>query len=344
MYITITPQKIGGNFAQSVADYVAYLDKENQGKQMEDMEHFFNQYGEGISQREVIHDIDRNTAKLRKSEPKFYTITVNPSQRELKQLKAGAKDLKTYTRELMKDYAKAFNREIEGKSVTVDDIKYYAKIEHERTFKGTDRVIRENAPYHGRILTLEHEIQQIQSGKIQGDIVAKRQEIKQLVKEAPNKVDGHLVKQGMKKEGLQAHIHIIVSRKDKSNRYSLSPGSKYKASEVEMNGKTIKRGFDRDRFFKDAEKTFDTLFNYKRNYVETYTAKKTFVKNTQAYYAAILGLPTSERAVAFKLLGKTGVNTTIATLPTNKVQLVLKAIKQIKRGVGKAMESGSIGI
>ena len=43
-----------------------------------------------------------------------------------------------------------------------------------------------------------------------------------------------------------------------------------------MNGKTVKRGFDRDTFVKNAEKTFDKMFGYKRNYVETYAARKTF--------------------------------------------------------------------
>jgi len=64
-----------------------------------------------------------------------------------KTLQNPSEDLKIYTRELMKDYVASFNREINGRSVTVDDIKYYAKIEHQRTFKGTDKQIRENQPY-----------------------------------------------------------------------------------------------------------------------------------------------------------------------------------------------------
>jgi hypothetical protein len=111
-----------------------------------------------------------------------------------------------------------------------------------------------------------------------------------------------------------------------------------------LNGKIVKRGFDRDAFYKQAESTFDTLFDYKRNYVETYQARKTFVKQPKQYYASIMGLPTNEKALAFKMLGKAGLSTPLMTIPTNKVQLVLKAIKQLKRGVGKAIESGSIGI
>ena len=111
-----------------------------------------------------------------------------------------------------------------------------------------------------------------------------------------------------------------------------------------MNGKTVKRGFDRDAFYRNAEATFDKLFEYKRNYVETYQARKTLVKQPQQYYASIMGLPANEKAIAFKMLGKAGINTPLMNLPTNKAQLLLKAIKQLKRGIGKAMESGSIGI
>lgn len=66
MYITITPQKLGTTYAQSSAGFVDYLEKENQGLEAEDMEHFFNQYGDKITAEEVIREIDGNTAKLKK--------------------------------------------------------------------------------------------------------------------------------------------------------------------------------------------------------------------------------------------------------------------------------------
>jgi hypothetical protein len=344
MYITITPQKLGDNYTKSVADFVSYLEKENEGKSMDELEHFFNQYGEEILSSEVINEIDSNTSKLKKTEPKFYSITINPSQYELKRLQNHSEELKRYTREVMKDYAKAFNREIDGRPITVDDIKYYAKIEHDRTYKGTDKAIKENAPFHGKIVRLKNEIQQIERGELKGNVRKKHQQIKQLKKDVPHQLNGKMILQGMAKEGSQSHIHIIVSRKDVTNKYSLSPGSKYKASEVVMNGKTVKRGFNRDEFFATSEKTFDKLFDYKRNYVETYTARKAFIKNPKQYFASIMGLPTNQRAIAFKLLNKTGMNTSLLNIPTNKVQLVLKAIKQLKRGVDVAIKSSSIGI
>lgn len=342
MYITITPQKLGGFYSQSVADYVDYLEKENQGLEQQDMEHFFNQYGDEISAKEVIKEIDGNTAKLKKTEPKFYSITISPSKYELKQLQNNNSDLKAYIREVMKDYVASFNREINGRPITVDDIKYYAKIEHQRKFKGTDFQVKENQPYATKILQIKQDIRSIENGKLEGDISKLKQKICQLEKEAPHQKNGKRIVQGMKKEGDQSHIHIIVSRKDTSNSVSLSPGSKYKTSEVVMNGKNVKRGFDRDSFFANAEKTFDKQFGYKRNYAETYQAKKDFIKNPKLYFSVLMGLPTTEKAAAFKILGKSGVP--MMNIPTNKAQLAIKAIKRLKKGVDIAIKSSSIGI
>lgn len=344
MYITITAQKVEGNYAQSAADFVDYLEKENEGKPLPELEHFFDQYGDEISAKDVITQIDGNTAKLKKKEPKFYSITLNPSQRELRAIGDSPEALKRYTREAMKEYARAFHREIDGRPVTVDDIKYYAKVERQRTFKGTDRQIRENQPYATEILELRQQVRSIESGERSGDLKKLQQEIRRLEREAPHQLDGQRIVRGMAKPGPQSHIHIIVSRKDASNRYSLSPGSKYKASTVEMQGKTVKRGFDRDTFVKNSEKTFDALFHYRRNYVETYTARKTFLKDPRLYFATITQLPTNEKALAFKLLQQSGADTTLLRIPTNKVQLTLKAINALKRGIGRAIESGSIGI
>ncbi|WP_430905749.1 MobB family relaxase [Maribacter sp. 2-571] len=342
MYITVTAQKLGGDYSQSSAGFVEYLEKENQGLEQEDMEHFFNQYGDEINASEVVREIDGNTSKLKKKEPKFYSITVSPSKYELRKLQNSREELKRYTRAIMKDYASSFNREINSRPVTVDDIKYYAKIEHQRTFKGTDKQVRENQPFATKILKLKNEIRQIKQGQQGGSIIRLESKINRLEKEAPHQQNGKRIVQGMHKEGNQSHIHIIVSRKDMSDSVSLSPGSKYKASDVMINGKLVKRGFDRDSFFAKAEKTFDSTFSYKRNYAESYQSKKDFIKNPKRYFSTLLGLPTSEKSVAFKILGKAGVP--LNSIPTNKVQLALKTIRYLKRGVDIAIKSGSIGI
>lgn len=344
MYVTITAQQTGENFAQSSADFVSYLEKENEGKTINEQEHFFNQYGEEISAEEVVREIDSNTAKLKKNEPKFYSITVNPSYWERKHLQHHSKDLKTYTRELMKEYAKNFNREINGRTVIVDDIKYYAKIEHERTYKGSDKAIIENQPYATKILELKNDIRKIEEGNLQRNKKALQKKIAKLEQEAPYRINGKRIVRGMQKEGSQTHIHIIVSRKDMSNKYSLSPGSKYTASNTKMHGKDVKRGFNRNDFFKKAEEVFDKQFKYNRNYVETYKARKLFIKNPERYFASIMGLPTSQKAVAFKLLGKSGVKIPLMNIPTNKAQLAYKFFKKLKQSIDRGIQSSSIGV
>ncbi|MFD0836678.1 MobB family relaxase [Mariniflexile aquimaris] len=342
MYITVTAQKLGGDYSQSSADFVDYLEKENQSLEQEDMEHFFNQYGDEIDAKEVVKEIDGNTAKLKNREPKFYSITVSPSKYELEKLQNISEDLKRYTRAIMRDYATSFNREINGKPITVNDIKYFAKIEHQRSFKGTDKEVRENQPFATKILHLKNEIRKIEHQQLEGDVKKIKMQISKLEADAPHQQNGKRIVQGMKKEGNQSHIHIIVSRKDASNSVSLSPGSKHKASVVEMHGKLVKRGFDRDAFFTKAEVTFDKTFGYNRNYAESYRSKKDFVKDPKLYFTTLLGLPASEKAIAFKILAKTGVP--MASIPTNKVQLALKTIRYLKHGVQVAIKSGSIGI
>lgn len=344
MYTTISKQKLGDNYSSSVADFVEYLEKENEGKEIEEVEHFFNQYSDEIDSKEVIQNIDGNIAKLKRDDPKYYSMVVSPSPRELKHLQNPSTDLKAYTRELMKVYAEHFGKEINGRPLNVNDILYYAKIEHERVYKGTDKAIKENAPYQANIARLNNEIRKIERGELAGNVKKKQQEITRLKQEAPHKINGEMITQGMAKQGSQTHIHIIVSRKDASNSISVSPGSTYKNSKVEMHGKTVNRGFNRDEFSQKAEQTFDKMFNYNRNYVETYKARKLLIKNPTKYFASIMGLPTSQKAVALKILGKSQVPIPKMNIPTNKAQLVYKVLKKLKQGLDTAINSGSIGI
>jgi len=274
MYISITRQHMETTFPQSSSDFVAYLEKENEGKSPELQEHFFDQHNDRIPPEQVVKEIDGNTAKLKKKEPKFYSLSINPSQRELKAMNNDAALLRLYVREAMKDYAASFYRE---NPVSVDSIKYYAKIEHERLFKGFDRQIKENRVYKAKIAALKNDIRKVERGELKGSVEKLRKKIEKLTSEIPHRINGKVIEQGMKKQGLQTHVHVIVSRKDVTNRFSLSQGSSYMESESKLNGKTLKRGFKRDQFFERAEKTFDRLFDHKRNFVETYSARKSFI-------------------------------------------------------------------
>ncbi|RIV69379.1 MobB family relaxase [Flagellimonas aequoris] len=339
MYIAITRQQMGDNYQGSCGDFVRYLEKENEGKAPEDQEQFFDQTENNIDAERVIADIDANTAKLSKRDPKFYSIMVSPSQAELNHIGNDPEKLKQYTRELMKTYATSFYRD---KEVTVKDVLYFAKLERERTYSERDKAVKENQPIANKILDLQHQIRAIREGREHGDMAKLQEKINVLETEAPHKQNGKRIVIGMAKEGHQSHIHIIVSRKDVTNSHSLSPGSKFRTSETTLNGEKVKQGFDRDKFYRAAEKTFDKQFGYRRNFVETYHARNLLDKDPKRFFAALLGLPATEKQAARQLLFKAGVK--VQGIPTNKVQLAYKAMMRLKKGIGKAMESGSIGI
>ncbi|TFD96306.1 clindamycin resistance transfer factor BtgB [Dysgonomonas capnocytophagoides] len=62
------------------------------------------------------------------------------------------------------------------------------------------------------------------------------------------------------------HCHIIVSRKDQSNKMKISPLTNHRNTKKG----TIKGGFDRKNLFQQVEEGFDSLFNYDRQLTETF--------------------------------------------------------------------------
>ena len=65
---------------------------------------------------------------------------------------------------------------------------------------------------------------------------------------------------------LNMHCHLIVSRKDQSNKRKLSPLTNHKNTKKG----TVKGGFDRKNLFQQAEQGFDRLFGYKRELTESF--------------------------------------------------------------------------
>ncbi|SFN89947.1 MobB family relaxase [Salegentibacter flavus] len=339
MYISISPQKLGDHYGSSAKDFISYLEKENSGKSLDQKTYFFNHQEHQITDKEVVKKIDANTAKLGKKIPKYYSVTLNPSQRELRHIKENPEKLKLLTRKIMEDYARCFNREIDGRPVSVSDIIYFAKIEHTRFYSEKDLQVRENMPYLKRIAKLKHDLVKIQKGELQESMSKANALIRKEINNAPHKLNGSLIDVGVQKPGPQSHIHIIVSRKDATNRYSLSPGSKYKNSTTMLNGKKVHRGFNRDLFYKKAELQFDKLFAYNRNYVESYTARKTLQKNPATYYRHMMGLPLTERKLAFKLMQQAGLIPKVANISPAQANRLLKIFK---RAADLAIKSSSI--
>jgi hypothetical protein len=65
---------------------------------------------------------------------------------------------------------------------------------------------------------------------------------------------------------LNMHCHLIVSRKDQSNKVKISPLTNHRNTKQGA----IKGGFDRVTLFENAEKGFDKLFGFNRQLSETF--------------------------------------------------------------------------
>lgn len=75
---------------------------------------------------------------------------------------------------------------------------------------------------------------------------------------------------------LNMHCHLIVSRKDQSNKKKLSPLTNHKNTKKGA----IKGGFDRKNLFQQTEKGFDKLFSYNRPLTESFEYYNTMKNGT----------------------------------------------------------------
>ncbi|WP_113652760.1 DUF5712 family protein [Pedobacter namyangjuensis] len=75
-------------------------------------------------------------------------------------------------------------------------------------------------------------------------------------------------KRGEQKEGNQMHVHIIVSRKDATNKIKLSPMNNSKGKNEEHSKKLGQ--FNRVAFKQSGETIFDRLFDFDRGLRETF--------------------------------------------------------------------------
>lgn len=70
---------------------------------------------------------------------------------------------------------------------------------------------------------------------------------------------------------LNMHCHLIVGRKDQSNKKKLSPLTHHKHTKIGV----IKGGFDRVTLFQQVEQGFDKLFKYNRQPTESFDYRNT---------------------------------------------------------------------
>lgn len=180
MYVKVINPKTHGkteyNNTGSCTVFVNYLSKEDKDKGLE-MEFYFNHDKDRITSLEVIQSIDNNCPNIEKNEAKFYSLVVAPRPEEMNHLKNDKEQLKAFVRDTMDIYAQNFNKKDGSpKNIQGKNLVYYAKLEENRYYQGTDEEVKQ-----GRAK--------------QGDIMP----------------------------GDNTHVHVIVSRKDKSKEIKLSP-------------------------------------------------------------------------------------------------------------------------
>ena len=76
----------------------------------------------------------------------------------------------------------------------------------------------------------------------------------------------HFDRERSENDGGNMHCHIIVSRKDQSNKIKISPLTNHRSTKKGA----IQGGFDRKTLFQEVEKGFDRLFNHNRKLDESF--------------------------------------------------------------------------
>lgn len=281
---------------KSMSDKFAnYLDKENEISGDKDL--FFNENSYQIEKHDVVNLIDGNRKGLKLNESNFFSLTFNPSKDEIAHInKIATKEaknlvdigvgnldenkewitrdlLKKYTEKCMDDYAKNFGREnIESGK----DLVWFGKVERDRYWKWKDREVQ-----HNRVI-----LKQINKAERLGKIDEVNELKGKLILESHVRNGGKdmPICEMMPKNGDNFHVHVIVSRRDKEQKMSLSPLAKAKSNnEHQINGKSCKIGFDRDNFTNNVELTFDKTFQYDRLFYESYLGLKTAKLSPEMY-------------------------------------------------------------
>ena len=145
--VTNFSSPIKGANGGSCQRLAGYLEKENNQLPPSQQEAFFCAHSDKVSQSEVVAGIDRNGAAqgLKTGQDRFYTFTIDPSQKELAHIGGDPDKLRDYTRGAMENYAANFGKGVESK-----DLVWYAKIEYSRSYTHEDKAVQEGTAQKGQ--------------------------------------------------------------------------------------------------------------------------------------------------------------------------------------------------
>ena len=249
---------LGANNKGSCSNLALYLEKENQDldklikyasstNQIFDLESrkqsFFSALETNVSTIDVISAIDKNKRKLGANDAKYFAPTISFSEKELDHIAFQATDKKGIS--------------------SVWDLNATELNEFNRLIRDYGRKIMDNYA-----LNFNRQDKGIKSGS---DLVyfAKIEHFRKFKGIDKDVLDGKETS-GSYKKGLQSHIHVIVSRKDKTQRLKLSPTCNETLTIRTIGDNNYQVGFDRVKWIETNEKTFDEHFKYSRTELEKF--------------------------------------------------------------------------
>ena len=215
---------------------------------------FFNQHSDSISKVDAVHLIDNNVKGFKKDELKFYSLSLNPSNEELEHIKNDKNKLVEYTRKAMENFASNIkNNEIDPKDLVwtaiIHDKRHYTNLDKNKFEK------KNNKPFPYK--TLED--------------LAKWQ------KDNPNKICPFIAE--TIKKGNNTHIHIVVSRKNKDMKKTIT-----------LHGRNSKDKFNLIQWQSNNQVLFQNNFSYRvgenlnLNFHERLFEKQYQRLNSKGYY------------------------------------------------------------
>ena len=210
---------------------VEYLSKELKEERTY-YDNFFSQKEDYVTPLTVMYHMDNNHRTLKRNDDKFYMLTINPSGEEQQHLIEKVTGEKTGEfPELSPEQQKEVLAEM--KRLTRECMDEYARNFYREKIRSGDDLV-----WYGRVETERH---------YKGD---------------DPEVEAGKAKAGERKPGLQLHVHIIVSRMDRSQTVSLSPLSKSRGNRQVLDGRDVVVGFDRSQWSARCASRFNQRYGY----------------------------------------------------------------------------------
>lgn len=190
--------------------------------------------------------------------------------------------------------------DLSKRPLTEQDLLWFGKVEKSRFYKHTDKSVAHNKQVLSKIKELEKNKD------------SNRDEIQSLRENLlKDKFTEEVIVEGNSKGGNQHHVHVVVSRHDKTmknprNKISLSPLANAKDAKMQ-NGARV--GFNRKEFAEKAEKVFDQKFEYDRPVGKSFNDY-----NRKNQKDPIAGIDKGKAEVKQFLMKHTGLNTIKANI------------------------------